>query len=301
MSQFALSYVALLAALSASQVAGNAQEASVQKMAVDSDGMVRKSKGQENGQEELQQKVITLAIDGMMCENCATKVEKALTGVPGVRGASVSYSNRKGQVHFHPNLESMKAMVDAVKGIGMKASLWQEGEKPEALLQLDGKAKVSTATLRIGGMYCHKCSAAVESALSGVPGVHGASVSHITHVGQVHFNPSVANTGALVDVVKGIGFDAYPLLEGQHLTQKQESLLQLDGKEEVAMLHIDGMMCGKCATSVERALSSVPGVRGASVSHTNQRGYVHFYPSAKTSTDAMVDAVKDLGFGASLL
>merc|ERR1740138_120512 len=176
----------------------------------------------------------------------------------------------------------------------MKASL---GEKPQALLQLDGKAEV---TMRINGMYCHKCSAAVESALSGVPGVRGASVSHITHVGQVQFHPSVANTGALVDAVKGVGFDAYPLLEGQHFTQNQESLLQLDGKQEVAMLHIDGMMCGKCATNIERALSSVPGVRGASVSHTNQRGYVQFYPS-ETSTDAMVDAVKDLGFGASLL
>jgi Cu+-exporting ATPase len=304
MSRFAFSYIALLAVLSASQVA-SMQVPSISKV-IDAEGKAqeasvkfRKEEKPEallqlNGKEE----VVMFDIDGMMCENCAANVERALSGVPGVRGASVSYTNRKGQVHFHPSIASTDAMVNAVKGIGMKASLWQEGEKPEALLQLNGKAE--TAMLRIDGMTCHKCSAAVESALSGVPGVRGASVSHITHVAQVQFHPSVANKGALVDAVRGAGFDAYLLLPGKHLTQKQESLLQLDGKEEVAMLHIDGMMCGKCATNIERALSSVPGVRGASVSHTTQRGYVQFYPRA-TSTAAMVDAVKDLGFGASLL
>jgi len=337
MSRLASSYfIALLAVLSASEVAAlsasqvarssigavidaeaNAEQASVivrkerptatQNLAVDSDGGIHS-----------EEKVVMLNINGMTCANCASSVETALTNVPGVQSASVSYEDGKGLVHFDPNIATTAAMVDAVNKIGMGVA------QPEALLQLNGEAdrsgevvkqidgeadldgeadrwkSRSMVMLRVDGMKCHKCSAAVESALSGVHGVRGASVSHTTHVGQVQFHPHVVSTDAILDAVKGIGFGASLLQEGEHLTQKQESLLQLNGEEEAAILSIDGMMCGKCATKVERALSGVPGVLGASVSHTTHKGHVQFYRSV-ASTDAIVDAVKDLGFGASVL
>jgi len=210
----------------------------------------------------------------------------------------VSHITQKGQVHFHPSIVSKDTMIGAVKGIGFGASLFQEGEKPEALLQLDGVSDVEVAMLRIDGMMCEMCSARVESALSGLPGVRGASVSPTTRVGQVLFHPSLVSTDALVDAVKGVGFGASLLQEGD----EPEALLQLNGEEAVVMLQIDGMMCDKCATNVERALSRVPGVHAARVSHTTHKGegQVHFHPSV-ASTEAIVDAVKDLGFGASLL
>merc|ERR1719182_1263326 len=209
--------------------------------------------------------VLTLQIDGMMCGNCAGNVEKALSRVPGVRGARVSHITQKGQVHFHPSIVSKDTMIGAVKGIGFGASLWQEGEKPEALLELDGVSDVEVAMLRIDGMKSEMCSARVESALSALPGVHGASVSPTTRVGQVQFYPSLVSTDALVDAVQGVGFGASLLQEGE----EPEALLQLNGEEAVVMLQIDGMMCDKCATNVERALSRVPGVHAARVWQTD--------------------------------
>ena len=41
---------------------------------------------------------ITLHIEGMTCTSCAEHVQQALTNVPGVRAASVSYPQRQAEI-----------------------------------------------------------------------------------------------------------------------------------------------------------------------------------------------------------
>ena len=59
-------------------------------------------------------------------------------------------------------------------------------------------------------------------------------------------------------------------------------------------IHIEGMNCGHCKASVERALSGVTGVTGVSVDLAAKTATVNTEPGA--SDDALSKAVTDAGF-----
>jgi Cu+-exporting ATPase len=66
-----------------------------------------------------------------------------------------------------------------------------------------------------------------------------------------------------------------------------------------AELDIEGMTCASCAARVEKALSRVPGVTGASVNLATERATVRVAaPLAPTDVQRFVDAVVDAGYQA---
>ena len=64
-------------------------------------------------------------------------------------------------------------------------------------------------------------------------------------------------------------------------------------------LNIDGMNCNGCVTSVTKILQGVDGVASAEVSLADKRAEVAF-DATKTSVDALIAAVEDGGYDASL-
>ncbi len=72
-----------------------------------------------------------------------------------------------------------------------------------------------------------------------------------------------------------------------------------EGAPEV-QLRIRGMHCASCVTSVERALSGVEGVAGASVNLVDELARVRV-PGGEGDRDALLRAVEDAGYGAEVL
>ena len=64
---------------------------------------------------------VTLAITGMHCGHCLTKVKSALEGVKGVWAADVQLEHGSAQVDFDDKAASADAMIEAVKGVGYGA------------------------------------------------------------------------------------------------------------------------------------------------------------------------------------
>lgn len=64
-------------------------------------------------------------------------------------------------------------------------------------------------------------------------------------------------------------------------------------------LNIDGMTCNGCVASVTKILQGVDGVTSAEVSLADKRAEVAF-DATKTSVDALIAAVEDGGYDASL-
>ena len=64
-------------------------------------------------------------------------------------------------------------------------------------------------------------------------------------------------------------------------------------------LNIDGMTCNGCVASVTKILQGVDGVASAEVSLADKRAEVAF-DATKTSVDALIAAVEDGGYAASL-
>ena len=61
--------------------------------------------------------------------------------------------------------------------------------------------------------------------------------------------------------------------------------------EKVSTLHIEGMTCGACATAVKHVLTSVNGVKSATVSYEKNSAVVTYEP-AKVSPDQLARAVE---------
>ena len=76
---------------------------------------------------------ITLHIEGMTCTSCAEHVQQALTNVPGVRAASVSYPQRQAEIEADAGV-SVAPLVAAVATLGYRALLTDTPNKPAGLL-----------------------------------------------------------------------------------------------------------------------------------------------------------------------
>lgn len=68
---------------------------------------------------------------------------------------------------------------------------------------------------------------------------------------------------------------------------------------QTLIFNIGGMTCGGCVKSVTRILENTAGVAKAEVSLENQNAVIEFNP-AKTDAAALIKAVEDGGFDASL-
>jgi P-type Cu+ transporter len=201
--------------------------------------------------------MLSLDVEGMMCQkNCGTTVQRALAGVQGVSRAEVSFPDKRASVWGSALPEALIAAVEAI-GFGAEMS--------------------PTVVLDVEGMMCQKnCGSTVQQALSAVPGVTRAEVSFADKRARV-WGSAGLSADALIKAVDAVGFDA---------------ALAPD-----VVLAVEGMMCQKnCGTTAQNALSAVPGVTRAEVSHPNKQAKVW----GSAASGALIAALDAVGFDAAV-
>ncbi|MGM0675454.1 MAG: copper ion binding protein, partial [Spirochaetota bacterium] len=112
-----------------------------------------------------------LQIEGMHCASCVQAVEKSLQGLEGVDSAAVNLATESATVEFDPDQVDVESLRKAVSNAGYEAN--EQGR---------------SSTLRIEGMHCASCVAAVEKSLNTIPGVKSASVNLATESATVSFD-----------------------------------------------------------------------------------------------------------------
>lgn len=65
---------------------------------------------------------VTLRIEGMACDACASRLETSLRKVDGITGASVDFAQKRARVSFDPARTNVKAIVEAIEGLGFQGS-----------------------------------------------------------------------------------------------------------------------------------------------------------------------------------
>ncbi|MDE2457375.1 MAG: heavy metal translocating P-type ATPase, partial [Burkholderiales bacterium] len=125
---------------------------------------------------------LQLPVTGMTCASCATRVEKTLRGVPGVRQAVV-------------NLASERAAVELDAGTGLD-TLGRALDKAGYGLAL------RETTLEVQDMTCASCVGRVERALRKLPGVVEASVNLATERATVKALATVSDAALVAAIVK---------------------------------------------------------------------------------------------------
>lgn len=134
---------------------------------------------------------------------------------------------------------------------------------------------------KIEGMTCASCAVHVTRALESVPGVSNVSVNLLTHKAYLETDNDVSNTEIEEAVSKG-GYLAQEII-------KHDTDLTLD---------IEGMTCASCATSIERGVSKLEGVKSISVNLLNKSAYVEYDPDTLKSVD-ITRKIETLGYSAA--
>ena len=114
---------------------------------------------------ESKSEVLTLKIGGMMCSHCEARVKKALEAVDGVENAEADHKSGTATITLSKSVPS-EALQKAVED--------QDYEYFGPTERMTTMKK----TVKIEGMMCMHCEAAVKKALEQLEGVESAEVSH---------------------------------------------------------------------------------------------------------------------------
>ena len=135
----------------------------------------------------------------------------------------------------------------------------------------------SSCRFTVDGMTCGACVGTVERAVLTLDIVASASVSLMTNSAEVTLVPGVDAAGAaarIVETIEDVGFDA------AHLETRAP-------KPTVCTFSVDGMTCGACVGTVERAILALEGVAAATVSLLTSSAEVTLRPAAAADAPAM--------------
>lgn len=146
---------------------------------------------------------ITLGITGMTCAACATRIEKNLSKVPGVKEASINLASEKATVSYDPGLANVDQFIESVKKTGY-------GIKEEDV------------SLSISGMTCASCVNRIEKVLKKVPGVLRANVSLANEKATVTFVRGQVDLDTLLAAVEKAGYEARPDQDANADAERQE-------------------------------------------------------------------------------
>ncbi|MFC2068702.1 heavy metal translocating P-type ATPase [Chloroflexota bacterium] len=132
-------------------------------------------------------------IGGMTCASCASNVEKALIGVPGVVSVNVNVANEKATVEYLKSETDIRDFKKVVEGAGYQV-LDTTGT---------GKKKISFA---LSGMTCASCVSHVEKALNELNGVSSVNANLATEKATVEYDPITVGMAEFRKAVEGAGY-----------------------------------------------------------------------------------------------
>jgi Cu+-exporting ATPase len=128
--------------------------------------------------------------------------------------------------------------------------------------------------IRVSGMACAACSAAVERSLSNLKGVASAAVNLAAETAAIEYNPDLISLAHLEKAIKDAGYGV---------------------ADDEVVLKIGGMACAMCVAALQKALLKLDGVVEARVNLASEKAYVTYNPRLVGLAD-MKKAVADAGY-----
>lgn len=145
--------------------------------------------------DSLRTETSSLRLCGLDCADCAVKLEKKISRMPGVKSASVNFGAVKLTVEHSLPLDKV---ISAVTESGYGAEV--EGAV--------AKTASNLSSFRLGGVDCADCAAKLEKKLRGLSGVEEVSLNFGAAVLTVrHTCPA----GDIVGLVRGSGYGIEPI------------------------------------------------------------------------------------------
>ena len=132
---------------------------------------------------------LDLDVEGMTCAACVTRLEKALSRVPGVRDVTVNLALERASLQVDTGATGFEALTDAVDGAGFSVAR-------------------ENLTFRVEGMTCAACATRVEKALRRTPGVLEASVNLLRERASVDIVRGQVRSVDVANALERAGYSA---------------------------------------------------------------------------------------------
>ncbi|KOS19439.1 Copper-transporting ATPase 2 [Escovopsis weberi] len=176
------------------------------------------------------------------------------------------------------------------------------------------KPLIATTTLRVGGMTCGACTAAVEGGFKGLDGVDNVSVSLVMERAVIVHDSDTLSADKVREIIEDRGFDAEILSSDLRedptaaatttttttTTTEADDEQELDSGFVTTTIAIEGMTCGACTSAVEGGFNGIPGVKKFSISLLSERAVIEHDPDLLTA-DQIAEIIEDRGFGAEIV
>ncbi|MFD5197361.1 heavy metal translocating P-type ATPase [Bacillus subtilis] len=143
-------------------------------------------------------------ITGMTCAACATRIEKGIKKINGVKEANVNLALEKSSIKYDPEVVTEQEFQKKIQDLGYDVV----------------KEKVE---FDITGMTCAACASKIEKKLNKLDGVDKATVNFALETVLVEYNPEQASVPEIKEAIKKLGYT---------LEQKKDTEQQIDHRQK---------------------------------------------------------------------
>ena len=153
--------------------------------------------GEKIGEGENREKTVektetaTLPISGMTCAACASKIEKALSGMQGVSSAFVNFAAQKATVKFDPSTASEANLEAMVVETGYE------------VIKFSGEKNVE---FKVIGMGSDHCAGVVKKAVERLEGVKTVETNFANAFAKVSFDEKRLSTRQIMKAITDAGY-----------------------------------------------------------------------------------------------
>ncbi len=144
-------------------------------------------------------KQIRLDVKGMHCAACSSRIERVVSGMPGVEKVSVNLATESMDLLFDEAKSGLGEIGESVKGLGFE-------------LVVDKDVTTCAVDLAITGMHCASCSTRIENVVGRLPGVVSASVNLAAETGRVVYEKDECSQRRIRETIAGLGFETRPVV-----------------------------------------------------------------------------------------
>lgn len=161
-------------------------------------------------------KQMRIDVKGMHCAACSSRIERVLSGMPGVEKVSVNLATETMDLLWDETICGLKEIADIVKELGFELVIKEEA----ATCALD---------LAITGMHCASCSTRIENVVGRLEGVVSATVNLATETGRIVYRKDECSQRRIRETIAGLGFETQPVMDraGEYQRKRQETAARL--------------------------------------------------------------------------
>ena len=155
-------------------------------------------------------------VKGMHCAACSSRIERVVSGMPGVEKVSVNLATETMDLLWDETKSGLSEIGERIKELGFE-------------LRVDEDVKTCSLDLAIAGMHCASCSSRIENVVGRLPGVVSASVNLAAETGRVVYRQDECSQRRIRETIAGLGFKTRPVAgrADEYERKRQETAVRL--------------------------------------------------------------------------